>query len=235
MSILDSLSPAEIANLKAMLANNGAEGTESSKTSASVDVNRKIAKGTYFLLVRLLNSKTYDEFAPVISSDGGVVRYDDDSPVTFGDLRNSRKSDAVRHDGTIGVDYPLIWELTQGDAQGAIEWLNSMPAKAQNRTPKNSTRTVAPKSEPSQPAQQNELAALIAKAESVLANLAAGQVPAPAAGHTKGISRTPVEPAVDLSNEIVLRPGQAVWIVINGESRRVQISDDGKRLNKTVI
>jgi hypothetical protein len=209
----------------------------SNSTVQNVNANevRMIAKGTYFLLVRLLQSKSYDDNAPLIDAEGVVVRYSDDSPITFGDLRNCRVAEAVRKDGSVGPDYPLLWELTQGEAQGAIDWLNTKSAKpnegAKQFRPKAGKAKAEPRVQQREPVPAKpeiDLAEIvrleIAKA---MQGVYREEAAKPQPGH-KLVRQSPTPKELQVPQ---FSPGDV--IMVNGVA--VQISADGKRLNKTIV
>ena len=201
--------------------------TAANVTSAE---GRMIAKGSFFYLVRLLQSKSYDDDAPVIDAEGVVSRYEDDTPVTFGDLRNCRVDNAIRADGSEGTDYPLIHQLTQSEASGAIAWLTEKPAKQAkgNFRPKAGKAKAEPRVQqreavPAKP--EMDLEAMIAKA--VAAALGTAK-PERTPGHTKVKREVPAKPEITVLGSF--KPGDV--IEVNGVA--VQISPDGKRLNRTI-
>lgn len=221
-----------------------------SNVATEQEVRRTIPKewSVGWLIIRLLNAKAFDPAEPVISAEGTVCRYEDGKPVTFGDLQTfipAAESGIVNAKGEPVNNYAEVWDLTWPEAKGARDWLltkSDDPAKKQNR-PKGGGRSKAaspkattPKAEPASPV---DIGAIVA---AEVAKALAGLIPAkpePVAGFAKGRSRkveVPAEPetAEEIAEAIAegdFKSGDVIRV--NGVA--VQISTDGKRLNKTIV
>lgn len=217
-----------------------------SNVATEQEVRRTIPKewSVGWLIIRLLNAKAFDPAEPVISAEGTVCRYEDGTPVTFGDLQTfipAAESGIVNAKGEPVNNYAEVWDLTWPEAKGARDWLltksdkpkaSGSPSRRGSAKPKTET----PKAEPAKPV---DIGAIVA---AEVAKALAGLVPAkpePVAGFAKGRSRkveVPAEPetAEEIAEAIAegdFKSGDVIRV--NGVA--VQISTDGKRLNKTIV
>lgn len=242
-SILESLSEAQIAKLVGLLAT--AEGGNKNGEAVS-EPAKPVSKKTGFILIRALgNPVPDDEVVTEHHESDEVARWADDSPITFGDLRFAVEDGATRADGTKCRDYPNVWLLTQDQAYAAIQTANRHPKPKASAAPKNGFRPKAA-AKPTVDAEGIEILIQreIAKALAGISLDAAK--PQPAAGHTKSrkaaksakpIATSDNGEAVmfsDLSEAQVFKPGDTIWVEVNGEAVELQITEDAKRLRKTI-
>ena len=239
-SILDSLSEAQLAALQQIFTNNGEAVVESEPA-------KPVSKKTGFILIRAINASSVpdDEVVTEHHESDEVARWADDSPITVGDLRFAVEDGATRADGTKCRDYPNVWLLTQDQAYAAIQTANRHPKPKASAAPKNGFRPKAA-AKPTVDAEGIEILIQreIAKALAGISLDAAK--PQPAAGHTKSrkaaksakpIATSDNGEAVmfsDLSEAQVFKPGDTIWVEVNGEAVELQITEDAKRLRKTI-
>lgn len=166
---------------------------------------RNIAKGSAFLLIRLLNSKNYDSDAVVEGTE-----------ITFGDL--AEKVD-TRPDGSSGNHYPAVWDLSQTEAEKAITWLQSQPNKTNNSGYRRNSN--------SQPKAENGLTAelLLAAVQAMMA----GQQPQVAEGHEVSQPKAEKEiPAIEINvGDVVSINGKKFQVV--------ETQPGKPRLNSTIV
>src|ERR1700755_2562402 len=89
---VQNLSADQMAAIAAIISGNAAGNVAASQQNgkgrnfSEVDP-RPVVSGTAFTLCRLLGTKNFDEAVSLIDKDGSVVVFDDNWPVTFGDLK----------------------------------------------------------------------------------------------------------------------------------------------------
>lgn len=177
--------------------------------SVGGDPNRPFNQRSGFYLVRLLNSKAVDPAAKLFVGNE-VARWSDNTEITFGDLMVKSN---VRPDGSSGTHYPNVFGLTHAEGSAAIDYCNGLPDKS-------SSNSYRPKAKNNPAPQQPPVAA---PAEIDIAELVRQQVAA-----ALGNIVPQAEPAPALPE---FKSGDV--IMVNGVA--VQISADGKRLNKTIV
>lgn len=220
-NLFDSLSEAQIAALQQIFTNDG-EAVENSPKAK--DPNRPVVKASGFELIRCLNGYAVPDDEVVFVEDDAQY-WGDDTPITFGDLRFVVEGGATKADGTKCRDYPNVWALSQAQCSAAITTAKTFSAKPKNTgkfsaKPKNS---VQPKADD---ARMDRLEALVMQ-------LAEGQFREPA----KPVAAKPVaaKPQRTTPANITLKPGDVIWLVLDGVEVSRQISADGKRLNATIV
>lgn len=225
MSKIAEMLPKEMIAALAAMMNSG----EAAEVAAKPQVeDRPIAKGSAFMLIRLVANKSYDSEAVVFDSDGEAVEFEDGSLVTFGDLATVENT---RPDGSAGRHYPVVWGLTQKQASGAISWLEGRPDKPKQASAGgrgNGHRATTAK--PSQADLGQMIAAAVASqlAAMGVAPEAQPAKPVPVPGHRK-VAATPKAS----SNTVDLTEGQIV--TFNGEPWQVTVHANGRpALRKTV-
>lgn len=194
--------------------------------------DKPIVKASGFELIRLLNSKAVDPTAIVFRTNGEAILFEDDNPVTFGDLATVVPGGAVRKDGTKVNDYPVVWGLTQSECSAAIDYLKPLPDK-----PKASGNGFSPKARNAKKADKSE-GLTEELLMSLLSKLIEGDkepaLPVPAQGHHKLAS-----PAKPVPQSVTTRRvGDVISILDeNGDHHQRQIvGEAGKfRLNKTIV
>lgn len=221
-TIAQNLSEAQLAAIAAIV--NGEAVTEADQAEPAKPVSRK----TGFILIRALgNEVSDDEIVPVKHGSGEAAVWGDGTPVTFGDLRFVVEDGAERADGTKCRDYPNVWLLTQDAAYAAIQIANSAkPKKREAYQPKAAAKAAPakPNAEGIEALIQREIAKAVAGLQ--LANIPAK--PEPAIGHRKVAAKpVPAKP--------VFNPGDVITVLVNGEAVELQITEDAKRLRKTVV
>lgn len=219
--IAEMLSKEMIAALAAMI------GTEGAEVAAKPQVeDRPIAKGSAFMLIRIVANKSYDSEAVVFDSDGEAVEFEDGSRVTFGDLAYVEN---VRPDGSAGRHYPVIWGLTQKQASGAIDHLTAQPDRPKQASAGRRSNTKATASPSSADLTQMVAAAVASQLAAMgVAPEAQPAKPVPVPGHRK-VAATPKAS----SNTVDLTEGQIV--TFNGEPWQVTVHANGRpALRKTV-
>ena len=208
-------------------------GTEGAEVAAKPQVeDRPIAKGSGFHLIRLLANKHYDGEAVVFDSDGEAVEFEDGSEVTYGDLATVEEN-AVRQDGSVGRNYPVVWGLTQGQASGAIEHLEACPDKPKQASAgrRSNTTRRQPAAKPQDDGMIRELIAAMAAMQHEIAEMRQPAKPVPVAGHRKVATAKPSKPQ---AATVDLTEGQIV--TFNGEPWQVTVHANGRpALRKTVI
>lgn len=216
-TIASNLSEAQLAAIAAIV--NGTEGA----STDPVEPPKAVSKKTGFILIRALGNEVSDDTTvPVKHGSDEVAYWGDNTPITFGDLRYVEEDGATRADGTKCRNYPNVWLLTQDAAYAAIQIANSAKPKKRDFQPKAGSKA-AP-----QPKADD---ARLERLEALVLQLAEGQFkqpakPVPTQGHVK----VPAKPEGP-----VFEPGDVIWVRINGEAVQRQITEDAKRLNKTVV
>lgn len=222
--------------------------------------DRPVAKGSAFELIRRLNQKEFDNNNVVVDEHNIALRWADESPITFGDLAY-REENVVRENGTVGANYPNVWLLMQSECSAALNMLGQMPNKVRQNSG-NFRPKAGKKNNVSQPKAENvDLTGMVAAAVAAALAEALPAKPEPAKGHRKVSAAKPQEfksqltvgelhdrgmtdeqisqlvelgiakpvPVTEPENNFA--PGDV--ILVNGVA--VQISADGKRLNKTIV
>ena len=211
-SILDSLSEAQLAALQQIFTNNGEAVVESEPA-------KPVSKKTGFILIRAMNASSVpdDEVVTENHESDEVAYWGDESPITFGDLRFAVEDGATRSDGTKCRDYPNVWLLTQDQAYAAVQIANSFSAK-----PKKAAGNFKP-AKPQNDAEGVEV--LVAREVArMMAQLGLADQPKAETPKAK-VQRSPKANLPEFVSGDV--------IVVNGTP--MQISADGKRLNKTIV
>lgn len=165
-----------------------------------------LAVGSAIELVRLLNSKVCDLSQTLPTIDGEAV--------TLQEILDSRVENVVRRNGSVGTDYLATHKLAHQPASKMITALKAAPSKG-----KNSGFAGKGKKAASQPENGLTQELLLAAIQQLLT----GQQPSVAAGHT-----VPATPAK--KDFVKLAKGQVVEI----DGELMQVSEDGKRLRKTI-
>ena len=216
-TIASNLSEAQLAAIAAIV--NGGEAANDAHDEPAKPVSKK----TGFILIRALGNEVSDDtVVPVKHGSDEVAYWDDGTPITFGDLRFVVPGGATRADGTACNDYPHVWQLSQDAAYAAIQIANSAKPKKREFQPKAGSKSAA------QPKADD---ARIERLEALVLQLAEGQFkqpakPEPATGHRK-VAAKPAKP--------VYNPGDVITVLVNGEAVELQITEDAKRLRKTVV
>lgn len=186
------------------------------------------------LAVSLLNGQQFDP--------SGVAAVIDGRQVTYGDLLKSRVENYHRPNGTVGVHYPLVWELNSAQMGTVLTYLKGCPKKGNP----GGQRRRSQQQQPATPvaAADNGLSAKLDSlnetvellAEIVLSreaqNEAAAQPATPVEGHSIEPA-TPVQP-VQVTGP-VYRPGDVIRVQLDGYTVELQITEDAKRLRKTIV
>ena len=215
-SILDSLSADQLAALQQIFTNNGEAVVESEPA-------KPVSKKTGFILIRAINASSVpdDEVVTENHESDEVAYWGDESPITFGDLRFAVEDGATRSDGTKCRDYPNVWLLTQDQAYAAVQIANSFSAK-----PKKAAGSFKPKASAAKPQVDAEgVETLVAREVArMMAQLGLADQPKAETPKAK-VQRSPKANLPEFVSGDV--------IVVNGTP--MQISADGKRLNKTIV
>jgi len=211
----------------------------------------KAAPGSSHLVRQLLLSKQVDDSktAAVLLpglSDPALPDSLVGKEVTYGDLK-LRLSEADRPDGTVGPHYPVCFSLSHGQADTIISYLRSRP-KAGNGGRPNQQRQAAAAPQTADGGLAAEVASLKADMSALIELMPqiiaeATQSARPTEGHSKAPAASqPVEPVAESRwvqsgpNEILVhQPGDVIWVEIDGEAVELQITEDAKRLRKTIV
>lgn len=217
-SILENLSEAQIAKL-----------LEAAGMSEAQEPPKAVSKKTGFILIRALGNEVSDDTTvPVKAGSDEVAYWGDNTPITFGDLRFCVEDGATRADGTKCRDYPNVWLLSQDAAYAAIQIANS--AK-----PKKREGSFRPKAAAGNQPKADD--ARLERLEALVMQLAEGQFKQPAKPvPTQGHAKVPAKPvAAAKPAKPVYNPGDVITVLVNGEAVELQITEDAKRLRKTVV
>ena len=224
-SILDSLSEAQLAALQQIFTNNGEAVVESEPA-------KPVSKKTGFILIRAINASSVpdDEVVTENHESDEVAYWGDESPITFGDLRFAVEDGATRSDGTKCRDYPNVWLLTQDQAYAAVQIANSFSAK-----PKKAAGNFKPKASAAKPQVDAEGVEVLVAREVARRMAQLGLGDQPKAETPKGHVKVPAKPVAAAPAKPVYNPGDVITVLVNGEAVELQITEDAKRLRKTVV
>ena len=212
-------------------------------SSGEAAVISPVAKGSAFELIRRLNQKEFDNNEVVVDEDDIALRWADESPITFGDLAY-REENVVRENGTVGANYPNVWLLMQSECSAALNMLGQMPNKVRQNTGNFRPKALPAKPEPAkghrkvsaakpEPAKGHRKVSA-AKPQEFKSQFTVGEL------HDRGMTDEQISQLIELGiakpvpvtePEHNFMPGDV--LIVNGVA--VQISADGKRLNKTIV
>ena len=198
-------------------------------SSGEAAVISPVAKGSAFELIRRLNQKEFDNNEVVVDEDDIALRWADESPITFGDLAY-REENVVRENGTVGANYPNVWLLMQSECSAALNMLGQMPNKVRQNTGNFRPKALPAKPEPA----KGHRKVSAAKPQEFKSQFTVGEL------HDRGMTDEQISQLIELGiakpvpvtePEHNFMPGDV--LIVNGVA--VQISADGKRLNKTIV
>lgn len=199
-------------------------------------------------IVSLLNGKAVDEsgvaaFIHPALADKHLPTGYAGREVTYGELK-LRLSSVERRNGTVGAHYPVVYSLSEAQAETIRTVLRTLSDKSDRpkggrRKATAATPPVAQPATPVEPVQPEGLAAEVAELRDglkaiveLLIERESNESATPTPGHTKTQPATPVEPVI---SGPVYRAGDVIWVELSdGTVAQRQISPDAKRLNSTI-